>query len=86
MDSSKHQAIAQKAYALWEQEGRPNGRDIEHWRKAEEELADVDRKGPYAGPVDSVPEKDVSALRAVRAPRKPTLATRRGRRVSPDAG
>lgn len=86
MDSSKHQAIAQRAYALWEQEGRPDGRDVEHWRQAEEELARLDRKGPYARPVDSVPEKDMSALRVVRARRKPTLASRRGRGVSPDAG
>ena len=27
--------IQQKAYELWEAEGRPHGRDIEHWERAE---------------------------------------------------
>ena len=28
-------AIAQKAYELWEQNGRTDGRDLEHWLEAE---------------------------------------------------
>ena len=28
-------AIQQKAYELWEAEGRPHGRDIDHWERAE---------------------------------------------------
>lgn len=30
--------IAKRAYAIWELEGRPKGRDIEHWLRAEAEL------------------------------------------------
>ena len=30
--------IRQRAYAHWEAEGRPNGRALEHWLKAEAEL------------------------------------------------
>ncbi len=26
-----------RAYALWESEGRPNGRDAEHWFRCQEE-------------------------------------------------
>lgn len=29
--------ISTRAYALWEQNGRPEGKDVEHWRQAEEE-------------------------------------------------
>src|SRR6202035_180062 len=29
--------IRLRAYAIWEEEGRPNGRHIEHWQRAEEE-------------------------------------------------
>jgi hypothetical protein len=29
------QLIAQKAYELWEQNGRVEGRDLEHWLEAE---------------------------------------------------
>jgi hypothetical protein len=31
--------IRQRAYEIWEREGRPHGRDAEHWRMAVEELA-----------------------------------------------
>jgi DUF2934 family protein len=30
--------IARRAYALWEKEGRPHGRDRDHWSRAEREL------------------------------------------------
>ena len=32
------QEIARRAYAIWEQEGRPHGRNLDHWLKAEREL------------------------------------------------
>ena len=42
MDSGdRGQRTAERAYLLWEQEGRPLGRDLEHWLKAEAELASV---------------------------------------------
>jgi hypothetical protein len=31
--------IRARAYQIWEQEGRPNGRDQEHWQEAERQLA-----------------------------------------------
>lgn len=34
-----HSATAARAYALWEQEGRPHGRDLHHWLAAEREAA-----------------------------------------------
>jgi hypothetical protein len=30
--------IARRAYALWEKEGRPHGRDRDHWARAEHEV------------------------------------------------
>jgi Protein of unknown function (DUF2934) len=35
------QRIAERAYAIWEREGKPQGRDVEIWLRAEQEL----RKG-----------------------------------------
>src|SRR5438874_5199 len=29
-----HEEVARAAYALWQEEGRPHGRDREHWREA----------------------------------------------------
>lgn len=31
-------AIARRAYEIWEQEGRPENRDLHHWLRAEQEL------------------------------------------------
>jgi hypothetical protein len=31
--------IRERAYANWEQEGRPDGKDREHWLRAEAEIA-----------------------------------------------
>jgi hypothetical protein len=30
--------VSRRAYELWEQEGRPEGRELEHWLRAEGEL------------------------------------------------
>lgn len=32
------EAISRRAYELWEQEGRPENRDLHHWLRAEQEL------------------------------------------------
>jgi PAS domain S-box-containing protein len=37
--SDRVEAIKARAHAIWERAGCPEGKDIEHWRQAEEELA-----------------------------------------------
>lgn len=34
-DADREEEIRLIAYQIWEEEGRPHGRDLEHWRKAE---------------------------------------------------
>jgi Protein of unknown function (DUF2934) len=36
--SAKEQAIRERAYAIWEEEGRPEGRHLDHWLRAEAEV------------------------------------------------
>ena len=36
--SLREQAIRERAYAIWEQEGRPDGKDLDHWLRAEAEI------------------------------------------------
>jgi len=36
---TREQAIRERAYATWEEEGRPDGRDLDHWRRAEQEIS-----------------------------------------------
>jgi hypothetical protein len=38
MTGQREQAIRERAYAIWEQEGRPNGKDLDHWLHAEAEI------------------------------------------------
>jgi hypothetical protein len=39
---AREQAIRERAYAIWEEEGRPDGRDLDHWRRAEQEISSAD--------------------------------------------
>jgi hypothetical protein len=36
--TNRDQAIRERAYAIWEQEGRPDGRSLAHWLKAKAEI------------------------------------------------
>jgi hypothetical protein len=45
MDPEREQAIRERAYALWEADGRPEGRDLDYWRKAEQEFAELSVAG-----------------------------------------
>jgi hypothetical protein len=42
--------IRERAYAIWEREGRPQGRDAEHWAQATAEMDAEDRVGAAATP------------------------------------
>jgi hypothetical protein len=39
-----YEQIAARAYEIWQQEGKPQGRETEHWLRAEEELNSQDLK------------------------------------------
>lgn len=39
-----------RAYALWEGEGRPYGRDLDHWRRAESGILSTDDASSGAVP------------------------------------
>jgi Protein of unknown function (DUF2934) len=39
MGGISEEAIRKRAYDIWEREGRPHGRDFEHWVRAQVELA-----------------------------------------------
>ena len=38
MSEKQEQATRERAYAIWEQEGRPEGRSLAHWLQAETEI------------------------------------------------
>ncbi len=38
MDPKIERRIRERAHEIWEEEGRPHGRDQEHWQRAEAEV------------------------------------------------
>jgi hypothetical protein len=38
MTTSTVEKVRQRAFEIWEAEGRPEGRDVEHWTRAEAEV------------------------------------------------
>lgn len=74
-DPSPHEqgAIARRAYEIWEAEGRPHGRDREHWETAARELG-----SPTPMPKDYKDGEGLPGLEAAKKParaRKPKDAT-----------
>ncbi len=46
MGGISEKAIRERAYHIWEREGRPHGRDFEHWVQAQVELdAEATKQG-----------------------------------------
>ena len=39
MESDRDARIRERAYAIWEREGQPHGRHVEHWIQAKAEIA-----------------------------------------------
>ena len=42
--------ITNRAYEIWERNGRPEGRDEEFWHLAEQELRNEDKSSPLRTP------------------------------------
>ena len=55
------QVISARAYALWEEEGRPDGRALTHWLAAEREFR--------GHPSEAAPQPASSRSATKRAPR-----------------
>jgi hypothetical protein len=67
--------ISERAYAIWERQGRPNGQALDHWLQAEAELKDA---APAHSPADQSPSAaavaDESPKAVVRSSGKQALA------------
>ena len=46
-------AVRERAYFLWENEGRPEGRALDHWQRAADEERLVDEEKILAGRPDA---------------------------------
>jgi Protein of unknown function (DUF2934) len=50
MENPTEKQIVRRAYELWEQAGKPDGRDAEFYHLAEQELRDADKSSPLRTP------------------------------------
>ena len=42
MEHDRDTRIRKRAHEIWEQEGRPDGKEAEHWERAEREMSAAD--------------------------------------------
>ena len=59
MDNDQENAIRERAYALWEADGCVDGRDLDHWLRAEEEITN----GASVPGDDKSPERAASSAK-----------------------
>ena len=74
MNDVRLEWISKRAYSLWEQEGRPWGRDQHHWDQATRERDEFERVAlPGAKKGKASKEADTLTKVAVAATRKPKV-------------
>jgi Protein of unknown function (DUF2934) len=54
LSAAEEQTVRERAYAIWEAEGRPEGRDAEHWQMAHAEF-EREKSAPNAAKVVGSP-------------------------------
>lgn len=80
MEYGRDELIRQRAHEIWEQEGRPHGKEREHWDRAEREVAQgaegITGKSPFAADQEqSIPPlAEVPIVKKKRAPAKTATA------------
>jgi hypothetical protein len=65
------QKIRQRAYEIWEREGRPHGRDRIHWLRAEAEIRDL--RPPMAAPSTAKQKPGAATRTAGRGKNQPAV-------------
>ncbi|MBB3319011.1 MULTISPECIES: DUF2934 domain-containing protein [unclassified Rhizobium] len=70
MTETRDEWIRKRAYALWEEEGHPAGREVAHWEQARSERLSLE------GSAASVDGKEVKTRKRTVSPPKTAPATR----------
>lgn len=69
MDQDFEHRVRERAYQIWEEEGRPQGRDAHHWQQAAAEFADARRDNAPADPREAraagAPEAAATPIRGI---------------------
>ncbi|MEA4837611.1 MAG: DUF2934 domain-containing protein [Rhodospirillaceae bacterium] len=71
MSDPVHDKISERAFALWEQAGRPDGCDVDHWLAAEAEIRTGSAGVKKAAPRKTAPKKTAAIRKEPAARKKP---------------
>jgi hypothetical protein len=77
MKINRNEETSQLAYRIWQEEGCPHGRDVEHWLEAERLWQAENRPKRKTKQAKSVQSKPVKSSRTERRKRRPTEITTR---------
>jgi len=90
MQSERDARIRERAYHIWVEEGRIDGRQEEHWHRAEREIAEEEtRPGPESaahGTAEAADPARQAATRGRRPRAETTVSTPTGRPPPTTAG
>ena len=64
-DPEREQLIRERAYALWEADGKPNGSDLDYWERARELVGLSQSVGAGQKPIPSLDDPSVIVGQAV---------------------
>ena len=73
-DRDTHDRISRRAYQIWEEEGWPQGREAEHWSRAEREIA----QGAGPGPEPAAQKDRSRAVAPPKSRKRPGAAAKLG--------
>lgn len=65
---NREQIVRDTAYAIWEAEGRPEGREAEHWQRAEQQVAGGETGKPEAKSASKAVKPETAPAKTPRAP------------------
>ena len=63
IDPEREQRVRERAYAMWENDGKPHGRDVEYWERAREMIGKEDSA---SGEVSKKPRKNAETPKQAR--------------------
>jgi hypothetical protein len=64
----REQRIRERAFALWQAAGRPEGREHEHWQEAERAIDEAESMASTPGATAAPPIVDETEMREAAAP------------------
>ena len=81
MNSDQEARIRQRAYEIWQREGRPEGREDEHWQRAQAEIMAED-----GAAANQAPNRAAAGSKPQSEPPSPTPPPRRRTAAKPEGG